>query len=164
MMPQPYQFSWRAFIGFEVSWCALVYWQQLALLPVALYVLYGVWQLPGKGRLAVLVTFVVGVLLDSLLVALGVLEFSAGNWLPLWFLLLWLVFALAAVEFMARLLTPAWQAVFLGATAGPLSYYAGAALSNDALRFPLGAVSLLLLALSWAVLSVLLGASRRYYA
>lgn len=164
MMPQPYQFSWRAFIGFELSWCALVYWQQLALLPVALYVLYGLWQLPGKGRLAVLATFVVGVLLDSALVALSVLEFSDGSGLPMWFMLLWLVFALAAVEFMSRLLSSVWLAAFLGATAGPLSYYAGAALSNDALRFPQGAVSLLVLALCWALLSVLLGSSRRLYA
>jgi hypothetical protein len=156
-------FNWRALIGFELCWLALVYWQQLVVIPVLLYWCYGMWRLSKAGRIAVLITLSAGVVVDTSLVQLNVLQFSGGNLLPLWFVLLWAVFALAAVEFMAKVLTKPWLAVILGASGGPLSYWGGAALSGGALQFPLQLYSALVLIVVWALIAIALGQSRRWY-
>lgn len=156
-------FNWRALIGFELCWLALVYWQQLAIIPVLLYWFYGMWRLSTAGRIAVLVTLIAGLAVDTLLVQLNVLQFSSGGLLPLWFVLLWAVFALAAVEFMAKVLTKPWLAAILGAGGGPLSYWGGAALSGGAMQFPLPLYSAAVLIAVWALIAIALGQSRRWY-
>ena len=70
-------FNWRALIGFELCWFALVYWQAQAMLPVLLYWLYGFWRLKRRERVAVLVIMLVGVALDSALIAAGVCDGAA---------------------------------------------------------------------------------------
>ena len=156
-------FHWRALLGFQLSWFALVIWQAQALLPVLLYWLYGFWCLDKKRRLAVLLITVAGVLLDSVLTMFDVLNFAGSEQLPLWFVMLWALFALAAVEFMASVLTRPWLAALLGASGGPLSYWSGAALSGGALIFPSPQLSLLVLVISWALIAIALGQSRRLY-
>ena len=59
-------FNWRALIGFELCWFALVLWQQWALLPVLLYWLYGLWRLANAERVAVLLIVLAGVAVDAL--------------------------------------------------------------------------------------------------
>ncbi|MDX5406734.1 MAG: DUF2878 domain-containing protein [Chromatiaceae bacterium] len=156
-------FHWRALIGFELCWFALVFWQNLAMLPVLLYWLYGFWRLNRHERVAVLLIMLFGVALDSALIAAGVLSFTTSQMLPLWFVLLWGVFALAAVEFMAKLLTKTWLAALLGASGGPLSYWGGAALSGGVLQFPSPLYSVIVLIIAWALLAIALGQSRRFY-
>ncbi len=156
-------FNWRALIGFELCWFALVYWQQLAVLPVLLYWLYGMWRLAKAERTAVLVILLAGIALDALLVWLNILHFAGSSLLPVWFVLLWAVFALAAVEFMAKVLTRPWLAALLGGSGGPLSYWGGAALSGGALAFPLQLYSAIVLVLVWVLIAVALGQSRRWY-
>ncbi|GAB58078.1 DUF2878 domain-containing protein [Rheinheimera nanhaiensis] len=156
-------FNWRALIGFELCWFALVFWQSLAMVPVLLYWLYGFWRLNRRERVAVLLIMLVGLALDSALVAAGVLSFSASPSLPLWFVLLWGVFALAAVEFMAKLLTKPWLAALLGGSGGPLSYWGGAALSGGVLQFPSPLYAVIVLVIAWALLAIALGQSRRFY-
>jgi hypothetical protein len=111
----------------------------------------------------VLITLSAGVVVDTSLVQLNVLQFSGGNLLPLWFVLLWAVFALAAVEFMAKVLTKPWLAALLGASGGPLSYWGGAALSGGAMQFPLPLYSAVVLIVVWALIAIALGQSRRWY-
>ena len=156
-------FHWRALIGFELCWFALVFWQNLAMLPVLLYWLYGFWRINRNERVAVLLIMLVGVALDSALIAAGVLSFTTSQMLPLWFVLLWGVFALAAVEFMAKLLSKPWLAVLLGASGGPLSYWGVAALSGGVLQFPSPLYSVIVLIIAWALLAIALGQSRRFY-
>ena len=155
--------NWRALIGFEVCWFALVFWQSLAMLPVLLYWLFGFWRLERAQRVAVLLILLLGVLLDSALIAAKVLHFDGTALLPLWFVMLWGVFALAAVEFMAKLLTKPWLAAVLGASGGPLSYWGGAALSGGVLQFPSPLYSLSVLIVAWALFAIALGQSRRFY-
>ena len=162
-MSNAQRFNWRALIGFEVCWFALVFWQSLAMLPVLLYWLFGFWRLERAQRVAVLLILLLGVLLDSALIAAKVLHFDGTALLPLWFVMLWGVFALAAVEFMARLLTKPWLAAVLGASGGPLSYWGGAALSGGVLQFPSPLYSLSVLIVAWALFAVALGQSRRFY-
>ena len=154
----------RSMLGFQLCWFALVLLQHQAVFPVLIYLAYGLWQLPNKARLAVLVTLVIGVVIDSLLLQLNVLQFGADSMLPLWFVMLWAVFSLAAVETMARWLTKPWLALLLGGIGGPLSYVGGAALSGDALTFPKQQLSVLVLVAVWAILALVLGQSRRFYA
>lgn len=156
-------FHWRGLLGFQLCWFALVLWQMQALVPVLLYWLYGFWRLSKAQRVAVLLISLLGVLLDSLLTAFDVLSFSSSSQLPLWFVMLWALFALAAVEFMASVLTRPWLAALLGASGGPLSYWGGAALSGGALVFPSPVLSMLVLVVSWALIAIALGQSRRFY-
>ena len=156
-------FNWRALVGFELCWFALVYFQQLAVLPVLAYLLYGLWQVDKAGRVAVLLILLAGIGIDTLLLRLDVIQFSGDALLPLWFVLLWAVFALAAVEFMAKVLTKPWLAAILGASGGPLSYWGGAALSGGALQFPLQLYSAVVLIVVWALIAIALGQSRRWY-
>ncbi|OCW96103.1 hypothetical protein A9165_13275 [Alishewanella sp. HH-ZS] len=156
--------NWRAIIGFELCWFLLVYFQQLAFWPVLAYLLYGSWRLVGtRRRLAVLIIALLGIAIDSALIQLDILSFSLRDSLPLWFWLLWGVFALAVVELLADFLQKPWLAFVLGATGGPLSYIGGAALSGGVLSFPAGYVSYGVLALIWGGLAVLYGQSRRFY-
>lgn len=160
--------NWRAIIGFQLCWFALVFYQNTALVPVVLYWLYGCWRLTNRPRVAVILILTAGLLIDVLLVYRNVLQFQPQEsisilGLPLWFIALWAVFALAAVEFMASVLKRFWLAAILGGIGGPLSYYSGAALSGGALQFPSGMWSAITLVVVWAAIAVLLGQSRRLY-
>ena len=101
-------------------------------------------------RLVLIVTLL-GSLLDSLLLNLGLFDFAGDSWLlPAWLALLWALLATTLRHSLAWTARPWWLASLLGATSGPLSYYAGAKLAGVGL--PLGtAPSLLLLGLLWAV-------------
>lgn len=155
---------WRSIIGFELAWLALVYFQSIAIVPALVYLLYGLYLLPNRARTALICIALAGIVIDALLVSLHVISFSHSLLLPGWFLLIWALFALAAVETMAGFLRPWWLGVVLGATGGPLSYLGGAALSGGVLQFPLGAVSFLVLTVVWGLLGLALGYSRRWYA
>jgi len=128
-------FNWRALLGFELCWFALVYFQQLAVLPVLAYLVYGLWQLDKAGRIAVLLILPAGLGIDTLLLQLNVIQFSGSTLLPFWFVLLWAVFALAAVEFMAKVLTKPWLAAILGASGGPYLIGAGRRLAAEPCSF-----------------------------
>jgi len=157
--------NWRALIGFELCWFLLVFFQQLLFWPVLAYLVYGLWRLSsGKAQLAVLFTAILGIAVDTVLVFAGILSFAQLAWLPLWFLLLWGIFALALIEVMNRFLTNLWLAFALAAIGGPLSYIGGAALSDGIMSFPAGFWSYGVLALIWGLLGVIFGYSRRWYA
>jgi len=157
--------NWRALIGFELCWFLLVFFQQLLFWPVLAYLVYGLWRLPsGKAQLAVLFTAILGIAVDTVLVFAGILSFAQLAWLPLWFLLLWGIFALALIEVMNRFLTNLWLAFALAAVGGPLSYIGGAALSDGIMSFPAGFWSYGVLAFVWGLLGVIFGYSRRWYA
>ncbi|WP_214000716.1 DUF2878 domain-containing protein [Arsukibacterium sp.] len=155
---------WRSIIGFELAWLALVYFQTLAIVPAMGYLLYGVYLLPTRARWAVLLITLAGLGLDAILVSLQVISFSGSSLLPGWFLLIWALFALAAVETMAGFLRPWWLGFLLGASGGPLSYLGGAALSGGVLQFPLAGWSFVVLVVIWGAIGVILGYSRRFYA
>jgi len=156
---------WRSLIGFELCWFLLVFFQQLLFWPVFLYLLYGLWQLPSRNaQIAVLLTAILGIAVDSIMVVTGVLSFAQMAWLPLWFLLLWAIFALALVEVMSKFLTHPGIAFVVAGVGGPLSYIGGAALSDGIMSFPAGIISYVILGLVWGGLGILFGYSRRWYA
>ena len=78
-----------------------------------------------------------GTVVDSLLLNLGVFEFKQpGVLVPLWLAVLWAVFAITLRYCLAWTAHPMWRAALLGAISGPLSYYAGQRLG--AVQFPFG--------------------------
>ena len=156
--------NWRAIIGFELCWFLLVYFQQLMFWPVLAYWLYGMWRLASnRARVAVLLTALTGIAVDRVLVATGIMIFALLSWMPLWFVLLWLLFALVVIEVMSAFLTRPLLAFVLGAVGGPLSYWGGAALSGGVLQFPMGMLSYGVLIVVWGLLAIIFGYSRRAY-
>ena len=91
-----------------------------------------------------------GTVIDSLLLNMGVFEFKQlGVLIPLWLVVLWAVFAISLRHCLAWTAQPLWRAALLGAISGPLSYYAGHRLG--AVQFPLGLWPTLIgLAVVWA--------------
>ena len=96
---------------------------------------------------------VIGVAVDSLLQAFGVITFAGGAWSPLsppWLWMLWVLFALtlkASLDFLLRL---HWSLVAgLGAVFGPVSYVVGARLGAASFDGSTGHMAIL--ALTWAV-------------
>ncbi len=110
----------------------------------------------------------VGYLVDSALGLAGVLEFhgdDVGERLlaPLWLLGLWLVFATTLGSSLSALSSHPRLAAVLGATFGPLSYYAG--FNLGALRLGLLPLrSLFIIAIAWSLFLPLAFRVDRYFA
>ncbi len=138
-------------VAFKLCWLALVYWQYLLMLPVLLYWGFAMLRLHHKARLAVLLLTLCGVLLDSVLVASGWLNFAGNTLLPIWMMVLWACFALMLVQVLADLLRYWWLAALFGAVGGPLAYWGGSVLGGELLYQPVLELSLLL-ALCWSLL------------
>lgn len=155
--------NWPALIGFKLSWFALVLFQNMLLLPVLLFVLWSLWRCSQSERLAWLALAAVGITLDSVLQYSGVLSFHSSVWLPLWMLMLWLVFSLVVVQVFSVYLTNYWLAAIGSALAGPMAYLGGAALSGQ-MQVSNTTEAYIALALCWGCFGVLAGWSRRFYA
>lgn len=139
------------FIAFKLCWLVLIYWQYLLIVPVAVYWCFAMFKLHQRARIAVIAVTVIGVLLDSLLVANGWLIFVGSSYLPLWMAILWACFALMLVQVLAELLRYSWLAALFGAVGGPLAYWGGSMLGGQMLYQPALELSLLL-AMCWALL------------
>lgn len=104
------------------------------------------------------VCFVLGLILESLVLNLGLIRFEEPSPLPflapLWIAAMWPVFGTTLNRSLSFLQGRAWLSILLGAVGGPLAYYAGARLGAVTLTPPLGA--LLTYAVGWAVLVPLL--------
>lgn len=100
-----------------------------------------------------------GLILDSLLMGLGLLGFSSGQWVPWaaphWIVAMWMMFATTLNSSLSWLKGRFGLAAALGAMAGPLAYFGGARLGAVELHDTLG-FSLLGVALAWLVAMPLL--------
>ena len=112
----------------------------------------------GRARLLVgilIVTFV-GVVQDSFLTVIGVLDPVRSvlpfPWTPLWLAALWLNFASMAAICLSRLGRHTALALVAGAVGGPLAYLGGERFG--AVIFPVGkAAALAALAVAWALMA-----------
>ncbi len=145
---------------FQLGWLACVFspgqpW--LLLLALGLLGLHLAWfsSWAQDGKLLVSVALL-GTVVDSLLLRLGVFDFGQPRALiPLWLILLWPLLACTLKHSLAWSAKPWWRASLLGGLSAPLSYYAGAQLAGVSL--PYGTIpSLLGLALLWSGLFPLL--------
>ena len=152
-------------IAFQLGWfaCVLGGANQLPWLGTLVAVLIVSWHLnqaPHPGREFALLAAVgaLGALWDSLLVAVGWLDYPSGtllsNTAPHWIVAMWVLFA-STLNVSLRWLRGRWMlAMLLGAVAGPLAYYAGAELGGVVITEPLLAFTAL--AMGWAVFVPLL--------
>jgi len=142
---------------FKLTWVLLVVWQNALLLPATTALLLSLWLHPAIKRsvLPALRIAFSGLVLDQVLTLSGVFVFtntSLPNLVPIWLLLLWLVYGQAltlGLAFLQKL--PLWAQALCGAVCGAGSYSAGLHFGAVQFGLPLP-VAVTLLAVLWAVL------------
>ena len=106
----------------------------------------------------VLAAMALGLVVDSLLMAMGWLRYPVGLWLPglapYWIVAMWALFATTLNVSMGWMRGRPVVTVLMGAIGGPLSYLAGEKLGGVELTAP--AQALAALGLAWAVAMPLL--------
>lgn len=136
----------------EMAWAGTV----IAALIVALHLMCT--ARPGEELKLVVVAIFIGTVLDSVVLATGILQFRSGTFIsgvaPHWVLALWALFA-TTLNVSLSWLHGRWMlAMLLGAIAGPLSYWGGVKLGAVAFLQPQPAV--MELTIEWALAMPLL--------
>jgi len=148
------------FVLFQLAWLACIRaaalgWPLTGALCVAAV---AAWHLrmaarPRPEALLIALSMALGAVVDSALLAGGLIHYTSGQWLPglppLWMVSLWGLLATTLNVSMGWLRGRPLLAAALGAVAGPLSYAAGVRLG--AAQFTNDTAALVALALTWAV-------------
>ena len=153
------------FVAFQVGWFACVLgaahgwpWTGTAVAAAVVALHLQRAARPVEELKLVSVALAIGVLWDSLLINLDLIEFSSGTLIegvaPQWILALWALFATTLNVSLRWLKHRRLVAVLLGVAAGPLSYWAGARLGALELIDPVPALTAL--AIGWALMTPLL--------
>jgi len=113
----------------------------------------------------ILLAGLLGAVLDSLPIALGLVRYPAGTlvdgFAPVWLIALWMVFATTLNVTLRGLKRRPLLAALLGAVGGPLAYYGGAGLGGVVFTPP-AAAGLFALAVLWgAAMPILMILSSR---
>lgn len=153
------------FILFQIGWFACVIssaasqpgWGVAVAAIVIGYHLYRASK-PQYEIYLILIAMTIGVLWDSLLVSLALLDYTSGivipNTAPYWIVIMWGLFA-TTINVSLRWLKGKYQlSIILGAIAGPLAYYGGERLG--AVNFVDTSMAFIALAVGWAVFTPLL--------
>ena len=144
------------YLLFQLGWFACVLGGNRIALATTVVILavhllwVGSW---AREKQLLAVTFFLGCAIDSFLGNMDILQFhpdNDGRILPLWLACLWLIFATTLRHSLDWTRTHRLYGAALGIIGGPLSYYAGAQLSNVTLAQPLWQ-TLLLLGAIWAI-------------
>lgn len=153
-------------IGFQLGWFACVlgaahgYPLLGPLLALPIVGFHLARQTDKRAELTLLLlTLLIGSMFDQALMLLGLVRYSATiwppEWLPIWMMTLWALFA-TTLNFSLRWLQPRpLVAALFGLVGGPLAYWAGARFGAIEWQQPIAL--LLALAIGWAVLMPLLG-------
>jgi len=141
-----FQLGWFVCILFPLPWALVVV--------LTILVLHHRWLVADSREwVVVILVAALGVLVDQLMLILGVLSRVDGHWwMPTFLLLLWVLFGTTVNHCFAWLRQRLILAMFLGAIAGPMSYYGGAQLNQMIDIGDPTILSLLLLMVLWAML------------
>jgi len=153
------------FVAFQLGWFACVLGAAGGLPWAGPLVVLGVVGLhllrvrrPGCELKLVLAAAALGIVVDSLLLASGWLQYPSGLWLPglapYWIVAMWALFATTLNLSLGWLRGRPVLAAVLGAVGGPLSYLAGEKLGGIGLIQPTFALAAL--AVAWAIAMPLL--------
>lgn len=152
------------FIVFQLLWWACVLAPKFALsgavfiLVAAYTAIHLTWLEPAKQTLPLLLTALIGALLDQVGYRWGWVAFPFSDpqsaYLPLWMLALWFAFATTLNVSMRWMQGKPLLAAVLGAIFGPMAYWGAAALSVVSLPYETG--SLIWIGLEWAIAMPLL--------
>ncbi|MDH4653687.1 DUF2878 domain-containing protein [Pseudomonas sp. JS3066] len=133
---------WGCVLGAQVSWL-------LFAVAVGLLLHLALCPHPQLEAGALLRVALGGCAMDTVLGVVGVFDFGHSP-LPIWLVMLWLVFACGLRHSLAWASRPAWRGMLLGGIGGPLAYCAGAPLAEVSL--PMGvAGTVLVLAPLWVI-------------
>ncbi len=147
------------YLLFQTGWFVCVLGgNQAALLITVVFLLIHIRYITSwkKERELLAITLLLGSSIDSFLGHLGVFLFPGESLLlPLWLACLWLLFATTLRHSLAWTGRYKWAGAVTGAIGGPLSYYAGAQLTDVELAAPVWQ-SLLIIAAVWAAVIPLL--------
>lgn len=143
--------AWFDLVLFKLSWIALVVYQADALVPVLCIIAFKAlsWRDVSHFLPIILLIFVSGLLMDSVLTVLDVFVFPSG-FLPSWLILLWLSFAMTLPR--GFLFVSHWHPFAqagIGVVGGCAGYLAGYLLSAVTFSFPL-MMTMALIAALWA--------------
>ena len=147
--------AWLDLVLFKLSWIALVVFQSEALLPVLSIIVLRIltWGEISRFMPIIALTFISGLVMDSLLTVVGVFVFpllSPLGLLPSWLILLWLSFAMTLPRGFLFLSRWHWLAQSgIGVTAGCAGYFAGYLLNAVTFGFSL-VITLGIVAVLWA--------------
>lgn len=140
---------------FQIGWFSAVLGGNNIALAVTLALLvihHLVFINSHKQWLLIAAITLLGLAVDTTLSLAGVLIFSQVQFgIPLWLLCIWVLFACTLNHSLAWLKNKPLLAVFVGAAAGPWSYFAGSKLSDVAFGEPL-LQSLTIIIIVWAAL------------
>ena len=153
------------FIIFQIGWFACVlgganHWPWLGTAVAGALIAVHLWRVaqPRPELTLLLIAGAMGLVFDSLLVTLGLVQFPSGTLIegmaPHWIIAMWMMFATTLNITFRWLKGRLVLAAVLGAVAGPLAYYAGAELGG--VSFSQLQTSLLALALVWGIAMPLL--------
>ena len=150
-------------IGYNIAWFGLILiGDNFIPVAIALFVSQLWFFKAAKNEiLLILLVALVGIGLDLTLVYFGVFIFPDTEWIPLWLLTLWFVFAGTIRHSLAFLENAKLLQLFVGAIFAPLSYIAGAKLSVVYFVPSLG-VTYFLLASVWAPLMLVIFSLSRW--
>ncbi|BES71263.1 DUF2878 domain-containing protein [Marinobacter nanhaiticus D15-8W] len=155
------------FILFQVGWLTCVIFPGYTAVAVAggivVIHLVLVSQRPGREIQFILLGTLLGSLLDGLWFKLGVLiEPGAGpHWTPAWLVGLWAVFMTTLAHSLAWMGRTVWLPFVLAPVAGPFAYWSATRIGP--IVFPDLLVSLIALAVGWALLFPLLMQMKHHY-
>lgn len=148
-------------VVFKLAWLSTVFGgaNELPLLGLAaVMVAIGIhlWLAPNPSREMTLIamTGIIGLVLDSVMVAAGWLAYPSGTIVnglaPYWILAMWMLFATTLNVTCRWLQGRLWMAGLMGAVFGPISYLGGSAAGAVTLNQPFAAMTAL--SVAWALM------------
>lgn len=161
------------FIAFQAAWFACILgvangqpWLGMAAVMLVVGVQLGTGGAVRQDALLVALAILMGLLWDTAMLRLGVVEYAAAGPIdglaPAWILALWALLGVNLREALHWLHGRWWLAAAVGAVSGALSYLG--AIRLGAGRLPDVGLALGVLALGWAVMTPLLTESARWAA
>lgn len=153
------------FAAFQIGWFACVLgaanglpWLGPVVVAAVVALHLAMVRRPLPELYLLLVAMVIGLAVDSLLLATGCLRYSTGLWLPglapYWIIAMWALFATTLNVSMGWMRGRPVLTALMGAVGGPLSYLAGEKLGAIELIQPIAALAAL--SLAWAMAMPLL--------
>lgn len=149
---------------FQIGWfsCVLLSTTSAVVITATILCLHQLFLArPGEYYLIAAIA-AVGILIDSLLVRLAILNFPTQSVaIPIWLMCLWFLFGSTICHGLSWLRQRLMLAAALSAFAGPVSYLAGAKLAEVSLAEPIW-LSVLVLSAIWLVITPVALLASRY--
>lgn len=160
------------FVAFQVGWFSSVLggaqqmpWLGPVVVLAALAIHFRAAKRPTEELMLVLSCAAIGALFDSVLVALGWVQYSSGMLVemaaPYWIISMWMLFATTLNVSMRWMRQREWLAAFFGLIGGPTTYYAGMKLGGIILVDQTAALAAL--GVGWAIMMPILLRLSQYY-